>query len=429
MTAPDRKHAPAVHNFNPPSLIAERVETLANGVEFHTLIAGEQPLLRLSLLWEGGYYDTAMQCLPSFFVEAMREGTNRYSGAEIADIIDFNGARLTTRTSDHYSGIDLLGLSDRFEAMLPVLYSIITAPTFADRAVDMIARKAAANRATMQHRVAWRASKAIYKRLRGVGHPASIVETPEQLAAVSPETVAGAYRSIVGGGRLHAFLAGRCSDDVLTAIKKFLQSLPCGDKSIIHYTPFKAEEPRTSVDTVADAQQSAVSLGMPTINREHPDYIDLRLAIVGLGGYFSSRLMTNIREEKGLTYGISSYLLGCREGAMMRIDAQCDAASVDALIAETRREISGLTDNPIDGDELMRLRLNAWASLAATADSPFATMDYYITQLLVGTPTDYFERQLNAVKVLTADRIATVAAAHLNPDRLHIAVCGPGHTV
>lgn len=67
-------------------------------------------------------------------------------------------------------------------------------------------------------------------------------------------------------------------------------------------------------------------MGMPTVLRSDADYIPLRILVTALGGYFGSRLMTNIREDKGYTYGISASLLGYRNNSFISISCQCDTS-------------------------------------------------------------------------------------------------------
>jgi len=145
---------------------------------------------------------------------------------------------------------------------------------------------------------------------------------------------------------------------------------------------------------------------------------------MALGGYFGSRLMMNVREEKGLTYGISSYLLGCREGSYVTIAAQCDCDNTALVIDEIKAEMRRLADNPPQGEELSRLKLHAATSLAEILDTPASIMGYYANRLYVGTPDDYFESQQAAINALSGEIIAEMASRYLQPDMLSVVVAG-----
>lgn len=177
-----------------------------------------------------------------------------------------------------------------------------------------------------------------------------------------------------------------------------------------------------------EALQSAVCISIPTIGRSDPDYIDLRLAMMALGGYFGSRLMTNIREEKGLTYGISGALLGYREGGVASIDSQTDPRNVKQLVSETIKELELLRTVAMTDGELSAVKRYAMSALAASLDSPFSIMDIYLTRYTSGTPDDYFKLQQKAITDLTAERIMEVANRHLDPDSVKISIAGPKAT-
>ena len=196
-------------------------------------------------------------------------------------------------------------------------------------------------------------------------------------------------------------------------------------KSIIDIRPYVPEEPVRKDLYLEGACQAAVSAGMPAIGRPDPDYIALRLAVMALGGFFSSRLMSKIREEKGLTYGISAYLSGTYEGASVHVEAQCDVEYVEQVIEETRREIARMAVEPPAGEELQRLKMHAWSDLASITDSPFSMAANYISRKTFGMPADYFERQLQEIRSLTPERLAEVSARYLNPERLSVVTCSP----
>lgn len=425
MSALDRRVAPPVAMVADIHLPAKQCETLPNGVELTWLRSGNQPLVRLTLQWEGGSLDMPRPWLIGTAFEAAKEGAGDLSGSDIADAIDFNGARLSKRVSDHFSGLELLVLKDRLAVMLPVLSSIITKPHFDEDAIRRILSRAAARQATNLAKVAYLAGISVNERIYGEHHPMAYMPTPQEITDTDRVKVVDAFTTAVSAGRLHAFLAGDVTDEVLAEVRDFLAQLPVAQgASPIKIVPFAPQQPsRTSID-MPDALQAAVAMGLPSIPRSHPDYIKLRMSIIALGGYFSSRLMKNIREDKGLTYGIQSVLLGTHEGASIRIVAQCDKAYVDQVINETCNEIRGMVANPPAGDELNRLKLNVWTSLATITDSPFSIMDHYIADMQVGTGADYFARQLAAVESINSQDIADLVSSYIDPEQFTIAVCG-----
>lgn len=165
-------------------------------------------------------------------------------------------------------------------------------------------------------------------------------------------------------------------------------------------------------------------MSIPAVPRSHPDYNLLRMTVTALGGYFGSRLMMNIREDKGYTYGISSALLGSREGGYIVISAQCDNRYTSALIDETRAELIRMADSPLSDDELKRLKFNVASDLASTLDTPMTMMDYYELRHTIGVPDDYFYARQKALAEITPEIVCEMSRRYLNPDSLRISVAG-----
>lgn len=425
MSALDRTKAPAVSTTGDIVLRDETVVTLSSGIDLHLIDSGDQDLARLSLLWDGGTLDTACQSLPLFITEGMREGTLHTSGDALADALDFAGARLASRITEHHTGVELTAINRKLPDLLPLMREMILEPQFAPATIAHLARNSAGVLATKMAKVSYHTSAAMMRAIKGPNHPSLLTETPDSILATTQADVQSAWTQIIGSGHLHAYLAGRLAPATIDAVHSFLETMPApkGSSPIV-IVPDCPEAP-TRIDIAVDgAVQSSVLMSMPSIPRSHPDYIALRLAIIALGGYFNSRLMTNIREEKGLTYSINSYLLGSFEGSHMSIGAQCDRTYVEQVIEESKAEITRLWTDPLSADELHRLQLNAWTSLAATTDSPFSIADYYILRDEVGTCSDYFQRQLREINSLTSARIAEVAERYLDPTRLTIATAG-----
>lgn len=421
----DRTNPPKVSPFSDIKLPEEKVEILPNGIVFHYVDVGEQPISRLGVYWEGGFLDYPDKASAAVLAEAFREQTANYSSDSIADIIDYNGARLSSRSAEHYTALELVALNSRLPDLLPLIASMATESVFDEHHVGVIARKLSAARAVQLSKVAFIAAVEMRRFVQGKNHPASKLVLPQDYENVTPETLASLYAD-QKQARMHVFLGGALGEKTVNTVRNFLHTLPGGDMKPLKIEPY-LPEPLTGDSLhieMPQSQQSAVVMGLPTIDRSNPDYIALRLAVTALGGYFGSRLMHNIREEKGLTYGISAALLGSREGAFMEINAQCDASGVEQLIEESIKEIRLLASNPPAGDELHRLRQFAWSQLAASADSSFGILDHYITHLLVATPDDYFSAQLDAIDTLSPKRIAEVAEKYLNPDNLRIVTCG-----
>jgi predicted Zn-dependent peptidase len=175
---------------------------------------------------------------------------------------------------------------------------------------------------------------------------------------------------------------------------------------------------------VDGSMQGSVRMAIPTIGPTHPDYCDLSLAVTALGGYFGSRLISNVREDKGYTYGIQAMMTGARDYGLMAIASEADNTYVIPLIQETISEIAQLQSKIASAEEIERMRNYAMSQIIALLDSPFSVMDYYEMMHCDNLPADMFHRNMKSIENITGERIAEVAAQYLQPDKIKIVVAG-----
>lgn len=271
------------------------------------------------------------------------------------------------------------------------------------------------------------ASRNDKKLVFGASHPINRMIDAEGIDALSTDDIQAACRqAFTPAPRL--FIAGNL-EEVLPAVSDFFGRLdynaPAADQNIIDMQPLPGSH--TFVIDVDAEHQAALAISIPTIDRNHPDYIALRLVIMALGGYFGSRLMANIREDKGYTYGIQANLLGYREGGVISIMTETATQYIDAVINEVRHELIRLREQPMPDDELFIVKNNAMTSLAATLDTPFSIMDLHISQFHTGTPENYFEKQLEVINSLSTPQILELSQKYLDIDRLLISIARPAH--
>lgn len=150
----------------------------------------------------------------------------------------------------------------------------------------------------------------------------------------------------------------------------------------------------------------------------------LRCAVVALGGYFGSRLMSNIREDKGYTYGIQAGLLGSPEGTVMLVQTSADNAYAEAVVNEIRAEIERLYSGDFTDEEMARLRQYLMSTLAQHLDTAFSISACHVTERISFTGPDYFARQVDVISSMTPDALCNVARRHLPLDKEIVVIAG-----
>lgn len=405
-------------------------ETLDNGVHLHIVDNGTMPANRVSII-SGFGTETAARTtsIPAVSLASalITEGTTSRSGAEIAANVDFEGAMVNSRLTEHHSSITVAALNSSLPRLVPVLADIFRNADFPDHAFRAARIRSAQRYNVESTRPAVVAGRLLNRLILGENHPLSAPNDADAIMATSRQIVAQTHRIIRDSASAHIFFGGKADKDTIAALRSLgagLRPAPPASPLVPEITPPMPEPAGKHYIAMPESLQTAIAIAIPAIPRNHPDYHNLRLTVMALGGYFGSRLMTNIREEKGLTYGIGAYLLGNLDGASVSISAQCPNGTADTVINEICNEIDALATAPMPEDELTRLRRYAMSQLITVLDTPFAIADYYQCHLLYGTPDTYFEDQFRAISNLSPETIMNTAATYLLPQQMRIVTAG-----
>lgn len=401
-------------------------EVLPNGAVLSVIDGGSQEINDFSIVFAGGLAEASSPAEAKLMAAAMPEGAGGLSGAEISEALDFRGARLNVSCGRHHTVFDVASLNSMVDGVFDISRRILLEPAFDGNVVENLRERAAHELALRLSKVETISQMALNPLIMGADNPEARPETPEQVVSIASADLRRMHERIVRAKGCHAFLSGRVPESVRREARELLMSLPAGDGCPLSVYPYEPQVPQR-VDVIKEgALQSSVRCALPAPARSNPDYVPLRMTVKALGGYFGSRLMKNIREDKGYTYGISAYLIGSLDGSYISISAQADEAYVDALIEEVGKELMLLGSEPMCSDELRRLKQHIASELMQMIDDPFAINDYYRTQAVLRLADGYFERQVEVAAALSPEMVMEMAARYFHADALRIAVAGRG---
>lgn len=427
MSTLDRTVAPPTALLPVTPLPEPRRLTLGNGLALDILDDTATPgVCRLTLLRSGGLAEAPSPEAATLAMAAMAEGAGSHGPDELADLLDSGGASLSGNADTHHCRLTCSMLSAKATEVAPLVAEVATAPAFPQSAVEAVAEALASGMEVEQGREKWRASRAVAEAVRGVRHPLSRVQSPEAMREAAAEGLHIRCQSEASPWS-RAWLSGRVTADAERAVIRALEALPpvgAGGGGQLRVEPYAGSRGLQVEIACPGALQSAVCWGLEAIPRSHPDYAALHIAVYALGGYFGSRLMARVREEQGLTYGITAVLIGQREGSEVRIAAETSGANVGELLDEVRRQLELLATQPLPPDELERMRRNYLTECVSALDTPFRATDFLIGGVTTGYSPALFEQKQRAALAVTPAEICRVAGLYLDPRALNIAVAG-----
>jgi predicted Zn-dependent peptidase len=180
-----------------------------------------------------------------------------------------------------------------------------------------------------------------------------------------------------------------------------------------------AAQKKYRIDNDPTGVQGAIRLARPFPNRHHPDFIPAQLLNTVLGGFFGSRLMSNIREDKGYTYGIHSYLLNLQQESAWMISTEAGKEVTEATLSEVYKEMERLCSEPVSEDELLLVRNYMMGGLLGDLDGPFQLMGRWKNLILHGLDEQYFYKTIDTIKHVSAVELQELANRYLRPDAFY----------
>jgi len=424
----NRTTPPAIRTLDRLHLPAVERATLPNGVAFVKLNHGLQTVCRLSIVWPVGMADVESPEALRLLRPMLLEGTALHPGGEIVETFEFNGAWVKVEAARHMTSITIHFLNKTASIVLPYIAELIAMPNFPAESFLKIREKEASACEMSRRKVSTMASEVIDGLAFGKGHPLARCVLPDAIRNVGRELLPVLQKQLMCSTVPTVYLAGRFDEAVTRAVESTVGQLDfsagAGGISRRVEQPMFDREGAKEVWRDEHALQTAVKMAIPTISRSHPDYEALRFAVFVLGGYFGSRLMSNIREEKGYTYGITSSLSSLPEGAFVTISCQTDNRYVGAVLDEIEHEITQLASDGVSTAELDVVKNTAMSGLASMLDSPFSIMDFYQMSDLYGFRPEAYERQVIELAELTSQRIKDCICKYLGKAPRLIALAG-----
>lgn len=420
-----RNSQPEIKKLGALAIEAPERYNLSNGISVHQFNSGTQDLVMIELAFEAGnwYQQHPFDAMGTNLM--LREGTTERTSAQISETLDFYGAHLETTAEKDHAFVSLFTMNKHLNAVLPVLEDIIKNAVYPDDECSVIITKQKQLLNVNMQKVNYLARTRFNSLLYGNRHPYGRFLLPEDL----DDTTVGHFRDF-HGKRYHA---GNCS--IITA-GKIPQQLPAmlqdafgGDDWLRPRSekPDYAAEPALQKEVILpkkDALQSAVRMGKVLFNRDHEDFIGMNFLNTLLGGYFGSRLMSNLREDKGYTYGIGSAIIPLKHSGYFFISAEVGSDITRDAIREIENELNRLCNDLVPDGELSLVRNYLQGSFLRSIDGPFALAEKYREIMLDGFDTDYFSEMLRIHQSINAAQIRDLAQKYLRPEEMYCLIAG-----
>ncbi|MCU4154719.1 insulinase family protein [Carboxylicivirga sp. A043] len=421
----NRHEAPEFKNIDAFELLPIETFELNNGIKVHLMQAGSQEVAKLDFLFPAGSVQANKPLLASITNKALSEGTTNKTGAEISEKIDFYGAFIGQQASFHHSIVTLVSLTHFLPQTLAILEDMVKNPVFEQKEIDTLINKRKQEYLIESDKVKTLATRAFTQNLYGKEHPYGNYVTMDDFENLTREDVIRFHQKAYIPEGTHIIISGQPGENIKALLNQHFGE-QWSDASVL--SDSKPNENLVQEKSIfvekADALQSSIKIGIPLFTKDHPDFHGMQILNTVLGGYFGSRLMTNIREEKGLTYGISSFIMTYKYAGFLVISSDVKAENRDLAVKEIMNEIRQLRDELIGDEELELVRNFLLGDMIRNFDGPFATADNYRGLIDLNLPTTYFNQFFDVLKNITAKELQALAQKYFKEENIIKVIAG-----
>jgi zinc protease len=387
---------------------------LANGIPVYETNLGTQDILKLDMVFYAGRPYERKKLASRCAAALMREGTKQHTSAELAETIDYYGGTLSMPISMDMTGVQLHTLTKHFDKLLPLVTEIVSEPTFPQEELDSFVVR---NKQRLQVDLSkndFVAYRKFTELLFGSDHPYGFNSYAETYEAILRDDLVTHFKENYTSGNCMIFLSGKTNEAVRRMLDEQLgQAIAKGERRHVGELPV-SHEPQRLHEPMSDTVQKAVRIGCHLFNRNHPDYNGMYVLNTILGGYFGSRLMTNIREEKGYTYNIYSSHEAMLHGGYFYVGTEVGNEFVDKTIQEIYVEMEKLQQDLVDDDEMAMVKNYLLGTLLTNLDGPFNIAEVVKTFVSEGLELKAFEELAAAIKRITAEEVRELARKYFS---------------
>lgn len=387
---------------------------LGNNIPLYWLSAGVQDVVEINWVFPAGIFSEAKPGVAQATAGQLKSGTNGKSAHQINEAVEFYGASLKVGAGNDHSTLTLHCLTKHLSFLLPIVFELITQASFPESELAIYKQNTIQRLAVSLRECEFVANQQMDVALFGQHHPYGRHTKKENIEALTANDLRTFHQHFYQLSTVQIFMSGKVGDTEVALINKFFGQ-PCID-FLAMPNPIAELSPSATnkiwIDNDPNGVQGAIRVGKRFVTRQHPDFAGLVVLNTVLGGYFGSRLMSNIREDKGFTYGIYSSIGAYKQDASLIIHTEVGKDVIAPALLEIYKELDLITKKLVAEDELLLVKNYLLGSILGDLDGPFSIMQRWRSLILNGFAPERFDENINTYKNITPSQLLTLAQEH-----------------
>lgn len=410
-------------NFDDVALRNAECRVLSNGVKLYTLASDEFEVLRISFVFGAGSVVQSRPFAATATANMLSEGSVEMSARDIAEKLDYHGSFFDVNVDRDYAYFNFCSLSKFVGATLDVAEQILLHPTFPEEEIRTYCNKRKQRLRIEREKVETKAREEFAKSLFGEAHPYGVSSPEEAYDTLRREDLLSIYERFYTAENCFVVCSGRINDEEMARVESLAGKFRSGSVGDDILFPESTQRLFHLVEQ-PDAVQSSIRIGRRLFTRTHPDFLGMQMVATALGGYFGSRLMQSLREERGLTYGVMSAMVNFSKDGYFAIATQVGVESTREAIDLIYKEVERLRSEPLSEDELEMVCRIMVGEIMRILDGPFGVADVTIENILCGVDNSIIEANVRRIASYTPLELQQLAIKYLDPEQLVCVVSG-----
>jgi predicted Zn-dependent peptidase len=394
---------------------------LDNGIPVYSIHAGAQEVVQLEMVFYAGNCFEQQKGIAAATNFLLKNGTAQKNAFQLNEAFDYYGAYCNRSCYNETAVLSLHSLSKHVDKLLPVMEDMLTGSVFPQEELEIYQQNSKQRLKVNLQKAEFVAGRLIDSYVYGNNHPYGVYTLPVDIDKLDAAACRKFYHDHYVNGSCIIFVSGNLPEDMRhqlnvnfgkLGVKKFMQDLP-----LVPTQP--ATQKKYIIHNDPEAVQGAIRIAAPFPNRHHPDFKKLIVLNNLFGGFFGSRLMSNIREDKGYTYGIYSYLQNHMQQTAWLISTEAGKDVCEATIEEVYREMKKLREEKVGEEELLLVRNYMIGNILGELDGPFQIMAKWKNIILNNLGENYFYDSVHEIKTISADNLTELANKYLQPEKFY----------
>jgi zinc protease len=391
--------------------------SLSNGAPVYYINDGAEEVAAIDFVFKAGNSYENKNGVAATTNYLIKNGTHNKNSFELTECFEYYGAFLNRTCYNETATITLHCLSKHLKELLPVIREIITEATFPQNELEIFQQNSVQRLSVNLLKCDFVANRLIDQYLYGPENPYGRVSSKEDIEALTREDLTTFFNEFYAKANCSIFCAGKLPADFESLLDSYFGDLSLNENlpTVMHKRELASQKKHRIINDEYGVQ-GAIRIARPFPNRHHPDFKKTMILNTLFGGYFGSRLMSNIREEKGYTYGISSFLQNHIKDSGWVISTEAGKDVCEATVAEVYKEMRLLREEPIDSEELLLVKNYMMGLNLGYVDGPFHAISRWKSLILNNLDEQYFYDSVQTIKTVTSEELQEMANKYLLPE-------------